>query len=221
MRQVGAKRPRRLRSLDGMTVDTGSGKEKLAAGPSLRVIRRRLFLFGYPFCEFLACMHDYAEQHVCVLHTAILRAIPNIGTGLRRLDPHHVFLIGNQISLAGELWRPETMGDIHRLELKESWPPLARLTDRHVKLIGSDDAKLRVADFPPPLVADHRDVERAGGRGSALYIVSRARRGQKKYKDDENGDHRPGEFDLVAAVDLRRFAAFILGPLPKPKDDIR
>ena len=48
------------------------------------------------------------------------------------------------------------------------FPCFARFTHRHVKLIGSYDAELRVADFPPPLVAHHRDIERVGRRGSAL-----------------------------------------------------
>src|SRR5215469_10192810 len=87
------KGPHRLRSPDGMTVDTGSGKEKIAAGPHLGVICRSLFLFGYPFGEFLACMHDYAEQHVCMLQATILRAISNIGTGSCGLNPHPILPI--------------------------------------------------------------------------------------------------------------------------------
>ena len=96
----------------------------------------------------------------------------------------------------------------------------AGLTRRHVKLIGGHDAKLRVANFPPPLVADHRDVERVGGRDSSLHIVDRPRRSQKEHKDGHNRDHCPGEFELIAAVDLRRFMTFISGPLPKSNDGV-
>src|SRR5262249_39641420 len=169
------KSPRGLRSPDGMTVDTGSGKEKIAAGPRLRIVRRRLPLGCRPLFEVLGRGHDDAEQHPGMLQAAILPAIPNISTGLCWLDPHPVFLIRNQISLAGELRHPETMGDIHRLELEKGWPSLARLTDRHMHLIRGHDAQLWVANFPPPLVADHRDIERVGGRDGALDIVNRAR----------------------------------------------
>ena len=97
----------------------------------------------------------------------------------------------------------------------------ARFTHRHVQLIGGYDAELRVANFPPPLVADHRDIERVGRRDSALYIVDRARRGQKEHKDGHNRNHCPGEFELIAAVDLRRFMTFISGPLAKPQQQCR
>src|SRR5215510_11339904 len=112
------------------------------------------------------------------------------------------------------------MRDIRRLELEEGWPSLARLTDRHVHLIRGHDAQLGVANFPPPLVADHRDVERIGRRDGALYIVDRARGRQKEHKDDNNRDHRPCELDLVTAVDLRRFASVVTGTLAKPNDGI-
>ena len=74
MRQVGTERAPRLRFPDRVTIDTGSGKENVAAGPRLWVICRRLFLFGYPFGEFLGgctitrsimcacCMPQYSAQ---------------------------------------------------------------------------------------------------------------------------------------------------------------
>ena len=71
-----------------------------------------------------------------------------------------------------------------------------------------------MANFPP-LVADHRYVERVGGRDSALHVVDRAGGGQKKRKDGHNRDHRPGEFELIAAVDLRWLLTFVCGPLAK------
>ena len=89
-----------------------------------------------------------------------------------------------------------------------------------MELIRSHDTKLRVANFPPPLVTDHRHVERIGGRDSALHIVNRARRSQNKHKDDQNWDHGPGELDLIAAIDLRRLTNFIPRPPPKPNDGV-
>src|SRR5262245_11018256 len=112
------------------------------------------------------------------------------------------------------------MRDIRRLELEEGWPSLARLTDRHMHLICGHDAEIRVANFPPPLVADHRDVERIGRRDGALYIVNRARRGQKKHKDGHNRNDGPGEFELIAAVDLRWFASVVTRTLAKSYDGI-
>src|SRR4029453_14124444 len=131
MGQVGAKRAHRLRSFDGVTVDTGRGEENVAAGPRLRIAPRRFLLCPRPLFEIPWRVHNHAEQHVCVLHAAIFGAVTNIDTRFYGLDPHTVFPIGNHIGFPGELGHPEAMRDIRRLELEEGWPPLARLTARH------------------------------------------------------------------------------------------
>src|SRR5262249_7796124 len=220
MGQVGAKRPHRIRSFDGVTVDAGRGEENIAAGPRLWIVRRRLPLARCPLFEILRWMHDHPEQHVCVLHTAIFGAVANISSRLQGFDPHPILPIGNHIGFACKLRHPEAMRDIRRLELEEGWPSLARLTDRHMHLIRGHDAQLWVANFPPPLVADHRDVERIGRRDSALYIVNRACRREKEHEDGHNWDHCPGEFELVAAVDLRWLPSVVTGPLAKSNDGI-
>src|SRR5262249_58407830 len=97
-------------------------------------------------------MHDHPEQHVGVLHPAILRAVANISSRLKGFDPHSILPIGNHIGFAGELRHPEAMRDIRRLELEEGWPSFARLTDRHMPHIRRHDTQLAVPTFPPPLV---------------------------------------------------------------------
>src|SRR6185295_11967007 len=99
---------------------------------------------------------------------AILGAVADVSAYLYWFDPHSIRPIGNHIGFAGQLRHPETVHDIRRLQLEESRLRLARLADWHVKFICRHDTKLRVANFPPPLVADHRDIERVGRRDSAL-----------------------------------------------------
>src|SRR4029450_12548756 len=108
----GAKLAPRLRFPDRVTVDTGSGKETVAAGPRLWIVHRRLPLGRRPLFEIPRRVHDHAEQHVCVLHAAIFGAVTNIDTRFYWLDPHTVFPIGNHIGFPGELRHPETMHDI-------------------------------------------------------------------------------------------------------------
>src|SRR5262245_2055462 len=220
MGQVGTKRAHRLRPSDGVTVDTGRGEENVAAGPHLWIVHRRLPLACLPLFEVLRWMHDHTEQHVFVLHPAILRAVANISSRLQGFNPHPILPIGNHIGFAGELRHPEAMRDIRRLELEEGWPSLARLTDRHVHLIRGHYAQFRVANFPPPLVADHRDIKRIGRRDGALYIVNRARRCEKEHKDGHNRNDCPGEFELIAAVDLWWLPSIVTGPLAKSNDGI-
>src|SRR4029450_381936 len=208
MGQVGTKGPHRLRSFDGVTVDTGRGEENVAAGPRLRIVHRRLLLCRRPLFEIPCRVDDHPEQNAGGLQAGIFGAVTNISSRWYELDPHQVLPIGNYVGFPGELGHPEAMRDIRRLELEEGWPSLARLTDRHMHLIRGHDAQLGVANFPPPLVADHRDTERVGGRDGALYIINRARRCEKEHKDGHNRDHCPGEFELIAAVDLRRLMDF-------------
>ena len=65
--------------------------------------------------------------------------------------------------------------------------------------------ELRVAELPPPLVADDRDLERAGRPRRVLDLVDHARGRQRTARRRSgSGDHRPRHLDLRAAVDLRR-----------------
>ena len=50
------------------------------------------------------------------------------------------------------------------------------------------------------------------GRSGVLDGGDHARGRQEQRHDDEHRNDRPGEFDLVAAVDLRRLAIVVVGP---------
>jgi hypothetical protein len=77
-------------------------------------------------------MDNDANQHPCVLCTAVLSAIAEIGAGLRGFDPHPVFAVGDQISFAGKLWYPEAMRDICGLQLEKSRLALVSSAGGHV-----------------------------------------------------------------------------------------
>ena len=64
----------------------------------------------------------------------------------------------------------------------------------------------RISIFPPELVADHGDLDSAGRRSAFWMPGDHARRRQKQDHHNQNRNHRPGQFDLRAAVNLRGLA---------------
>ena len=80
-----------------------------------------------------------------------------------------------------------------------------RIADRDMKFVGGDDAELRIAKFPPELMADNDDIQRSLRLGGVLGVEDDPRRGQEKNHNDEDWNYRPGKLNLIAAVNLRRF----------------
>ena len=93
--------------------------------------------------------------------------------------------------------------------------------DRHMQLIGGREAVFWIVKFPPELMADDIDVE--GGRRHLLILDGKenAGRGEKEDHDNQNGDHRPGQLDLGAAVDLGRLAVIVGITLPVADHHVR
>jgi hypothetical protein len=150
---------------------------------------------------------DDAQHHARVLGAAVLGALAEVGAGHAGLEPHAVDAIGDDVGLAVELGDPEAVHDVGRLEGEEGGA-----ADRNVQLVGGDHVVVRVAELPPPLVADDAHVQRVGGRGGVLDRDQRARGDQEEDEDDEQRDDRPGQLDLVAAVDLWRLAVLVARP---------
>ena len=97
-----------------------------------------------------------------MLSAAVLAALAEVGTGDVRIDPHRIFPVRDYVSLACQERHPETMRDVSRLEIEKGRRWTLRITQRNMKLIGSDDAEAGVTELPPPLMRDHMDAERAG-----------------------------------------------------------
>src|ERR1700677_2826624 len=126
-----------------------------------KVLLRGLLLLAYPRRKVFRRLRIDAQQHLCMLGPAVLRALAKIKACLRWIDPHGVNAIWNHVRLARQPRHPETMVRIRRRHRKISWRWLRRLTDGNMQLIRRHHPQLWIAVLPPELVANHGYVHRA------------------------------------------------------------
>src|SRR5579871_4836377 len=103
-----------------------------------------------------------------MLGSAILRTLAEIESSLLRINPHTVWVIGNQICLTRQPWDPKTVIRIDGQQPDERRGWMGGFTDRHMQFICRDHSQIWIAIFPPELVADRRDRDRVAGRRSSL-----------------------------------------------------
>src|SRR6202453_3847731 len=97
---------------------------------------------------------------------------------------------------------------------------MARIADRNMQFVSCDDAELRIAKFPPVLMADHDDIQRSMRLAGVLCIEDNPGGGQEENHNDEYWNDRPGKLDLITAVNLRGFILRIGGALAIAYEDV-
>src|SRR6266481_9974382 len=130
-----------------------------------------------------------------------------------RLDPHVINAIWNQICLSCKTWDPEAVVGSRRSQGHEGRCWMRRVAHRYMRFVGGDHTQGGITEFPPKLMADGDDFDRPGRLGGILDRMDYACGGEEQHQYDEHRDHRPCEFHLIAAINLRRFAA-VVGAAP-------
>ena len=123
------------------------------------VLNGGLLLCADPRGKIRGPVHGNAQQHLGVLRAAILRALAEIDSRTRRVDPHLVHAIRNQVGLAAQLRDPEAVVGVGRQQLQECGRGMRGIAHRNVQFVCRDDAELRIPELPPELMADDGDVE--------------------------------------------------------------
>ena len=155
-----------------------------------------------------------------MLRSTVLRALAEVQTGLLRVHPRGIGMVGNQVGLTRETGDPEAVIRIGGEQGDESWRGVSRVAYRHVKLIRGHDVQTRIAIFPPKLMANRDYLNRILRPRSSLDASDHPRRSHEQDDSDENRNDGPRQFHLIAAIDLRRFATVIVGSPPKFNDAI-
>src|SRR6202795_4785406 len=166
-----------------------------------------------PLVKLLARINIDAQEHLGVLCAAVLCALAEIQSRFMRIDPHVVDAIWNQICLSCKPWHPEAMFGIRRNQGHKGRCGMRRVAHRYMQFIGRDHTQSGITKFPPELMADGNDLNRCGRLRSILDRMDYACGGEEQHQHDEHRDHRPCEFHLIAAINLRRFAA-VVGAAP-------
>ena len=146
-----------------------------------------------------------------MLHSAVLRALADIHSNFMRIDPHFVNAIRNQIRLSRKTRNPKAVVRVRGKQFQESGRGMRGIADRNVQFICSDDPQRGVSKFPPELMADDGDLDRSLGHAGILNGMDDAGRSHEEHQHNEHRNHCPGEFDLIAAVNLRRLRAIVAG----------
>src|SRR6185503_2285062 len=107
----------------------------------------------------LARLGDDEQRHLRVLESAELRTLRAIHSRPICADPCLCVMPRDQVALPSEVWHPEAVNDIVRVELDEH-----PLSNRQMNLVREPHSTLRdrvlILDLPPPLVPGHVDRER-------------------------------------------------------------
>ena len=82
-----------------------------------------------------------------------------------------------------------------------------------MQLVGGYEALLRILKLPPELVADRRNLGRRRRETRVLNGMDHARGREEQHNHDQHGNDGPGQFHLVAAINLRRLSAVIVRTL--------
>jgi hypothetical protein len=189
-------------------------RESGAAGGAGRVVSAGIAaadpLACHPGVEFLRGLGHHLEHHAGVLGSAELGAGPAEGAGDFRLEPERIMPAGKDVALSGELGNPEAVQHVHR-----GHPQVDRLANRDMHLVRGNHPQIGVAELPPPLMADHLDLDHIAG-GIVRGLEDGLDRGHRDRGENERGNDGPGHFQKRAAVGLPRLR--IVGPAPELED---
>lgn len=90
----------------------------------------------------------------------------------------------------------------------------------NVEFVGRYDTESGIAKFPPELMSYRGYADGVSGRNRVLNRLNDTSSGEKENQDNENGDYGPGQFDLIAAIDLRGLPVVVRWALPKSDDRV-
>src|SRR5687768_11951498 len=126
-----------------------------------------------PRLEVLLTHGERAEPHVRMRGAAILgtESVPGVRVDRVRREPEVVRVVRNEVTLTAKLRNPERVCDVRTAQREIDRPPewQVELVRRDQRVDATADARrgeLRIAEFPPPLVAGNEHFERTRTRQS-------------------------------------------------------
>src|ERR1700757_692856 len=88
-----------------------------------------------------------------------------------------------------------------------------------MKFVRSNNPVLRISELPPKLMPDDCDVEGGLRLWCVLNCEDDSGGCEEENNHNQERNYRPRQFDLIAAVDLSRFARWVGFSCPKSKQN--
>src|ERR1700688_2113408 len=112
-----------------------------------------------------------------MLRSAILRTLAEVETSLLWIEPHGIRVIGNQVGLTAQAGNPEAVIGVRGEKGDKGWAWIGRVTHRNMEFICGHDLEIRIAIFPPELMADRHHLNRVARLGGCLDADEHSGRG--------------------------------------------
>src|ERR1700746_3662233 len=98
---------------------------------------------------------------------------------------------------------------------------MGRVTHRHMQFIRGHNPERWIAIFPPKLMANGDNLDRVVESSSLLHAGNHSRRRHEECHNNEDRNDGPSEFNLIAAVHLRRLGSIVMFSLPEPYNAVK
>src|SRR5580704_6498013 len=109
MSEIGTETPVRHGSRNGMAIHTSRGFEDTPAFFGSAIGRGRHSLSLDPLVKLGPRINGDAQEHLGVLHSAVLGALTEIKSCFMGINPRVVRAVWNQVGLPCKIWHPEAV----------------------------------------------------------------------------------------------------------------
>ena len=103
-----------------------------------------------------------------MLRSAILRTLAEVETSLLWIEPHGIWVVGNQVGLTAQTGNPEAVIGVRGEECDKGRGRIGRVTHRNMEFICGHNLQARLTVLPPELMADGNHLSRVARLGSCL-----------------------------------------------------
>src|SRR6267154_5879915 len=119
MSEIWTKTPGTVCASNRVAVQASRRFEDMSSSRFFFILIRRLSLRADPGSKLFGVVHVNAQEHLCVLRSAILSALAEKQARFMRVYPCLVYVVRNQVGFSRKLGNPETVVGIGGKQFQE------------------------------------------------------------------------------------------------------
>src|SRR5215469_16977030 len=147
MREIRTKMPSAVGAVDCVAVQARGALEHMSARSFFFILVRWPLLLVCPSLEVFRAIYLHAQKHLCVLCSAVLRALSYKQARIVGIQPGLVRVIRNQVRLSCKLRYPEAVIGVGREQFQECRCRMSRVAHGNMEFVRRDDTKVGIAKF--------------------------------------------------------------------------